>query len=215
MAQPNYIVFDFETGGLDPNSHQITEVGMLVCNGVTLKTIATYQTYVKAYSSDLRIDPVALQKSGVSMTDVMSGKEGKVVVREMIAFAKQHTPRGFSAKPVLVGHNVMGFDRHFAEKLFTLHGKDLYGTFSKELIDTLPLARLIWGDSKDDVTAMRLDIVCGKAGIKLTNAHSALNDVRANHKLFQYMTALMRGNLGKGQLVQDNEPTHMHRPFKM
>jgi DNA polymerase III alpha subunit (gram-positive type) len=215
-ALPNFAITDFETGGLDSDLHQITEVGIVMANAVSLKSLGTYHSFVKPYSSDLTIEDIALQKSGVSRADVMGGQAGATVVKEMSVFAKEHrTKARFNNKPIFVAHNAT-FDLGFAKKLFMLHGKNFYDYFSTELIDTLPLSRLIWGASKDEITAWKLAVVCERAGIKLSNAHSALNDARATHKLFQFMTKLMRGNLDKvGSTNVIEENTHPHRPFKM
>ena len=55
MKKANYIIFDCETGGLDPIKNPITQIALLTIDSESLKELNRWETYVKPYD-DLVIE---------------------------------------------------------------------------------------------------------------------------------------------------------------
>lgn len=193
----NFCVFDVETGGLDPEKNPITEFAAVILEYGTLKQVSEFSTYVKPYAG-LEIEQVALDKTMVTASRMNKGMELEDFIPAMEEFLSEHIG---SKKNLLigVGHNV-GFDVSFLNKAFKLAGKkynmDKY--FQTQYIDTLQLSHLTWtikGDEK-----LFLQKVCEDAGVKLTDAHGAMNDVYATADLLRYFTKNLRGIEGRKKL---------------
>jgi DNA polymerase III epsilon subunit-like protein len=204
---PNYIFYDLETGGLNPipkldkkgeeiePANPITEIALIVVDGVKLKQIETYTTYVQPYHN-LTITENGLKFSSVTMNDVESGIKATDLIKTLIELFKKHkvAAPGDSGFPILVGHNNRKFDDYFLNELFKLHGKNVWDYVGRNTDDTMNLARIFWNHiiQKDTNDKINLTECCKRAGIKLTNAHSAENDAIATLKLFRYFTNIAR-----------------------
>lgn len=188
----NYIVFDFETGGLDCEKNPITQVGLIVLNGRTLQEIERYQTYVQNYSN-LEYDKKALDYTGITMDDINSGKPLRDVVADLISiFTKSTEGSGrYKMEPVMVGHNIDKFDMDFLDYIFNACGKDVSDYISRTTKDTMMMAVDIW--QVDGIEKVNLQACCEKTQIDLVGAHDAMNDVQATADLFRYFIKQMRG----------------------
>ena len=74
-------VCDFETGGLNPNKHAITEVAMLNFDMETLKVNWEYQAYIQTYHN-LEVSKSSLEKSLVSQNDIDNYQSLQTAVTE-------------------------------------------------------------------------------------------------------------------------------------
>lgn len=210
MAELTVTMFDYETGGLEPSIHQITEVGMLNFDLKSFKVNWEYQTFIQPYG-DYKIDPIVYEKTMVTENDVRNGKDAKLVKKEMIKLLKSaNSSNGREqGNTIMAGHNVVGFDRRFTEEFFRFLNDDCYKYISREHIDTLPMAKQLWiGDGKP----MNLGECCKRIDYKLVGAHGAMADVRANFELFKYITNRMRNGSG-GTVTQNATGTKKHRKF--
>lgn len=193
----NYIVFDFETGGLDASVNAITELAFIVLDGETLNEIERYSSFVLPYNK--RYDDQALQFTGISMEMLKNGQPLKKVLEDFKnCCEKNKTPKaGIKGFPLLVGHNVE-FDIDF---LFTacveqnvdlsksLTTKSIYGLQKPVAIDTLEDCIRLWpGEKKHTLTHCVERAKIEKVG----DAHRALDDVLSNVELFRYLTFKLR-----------------------
>lgn len=189
----NSLIFlDFETGGLSAQTAAVTEVAAIAIKGDTLEKIDLVSTYVQPYYSDqYKYEQGALNATGITFEDMESGLPIKEVVDQLISlFAKADLyPRNKGAKPILVAHN-SGFDKAFLIQIFThckkmkeleklVYGKEnFWGYFEPEMIDSVALAKMTWGNDEDMVN-FKLGTCISKAGIDLNDAHRAINDTLA------------------------------------
>ena len=213
----NYIVLDCETGGLKSTENPITQIALMGLDAKTGKELGRYETYIKPYN-DFTINPVALSKTMVDINDVMRGADFKVVVKNIIEFCKKVAggKLGQWTAPIIVGHNVP-FDIAFIEVLFYLADKRITDCFANNngIVyhrDTQQMARDFWPKE----ASIKLGDCCERAGIRLVDAHGAMNDVIATKNLFLwYRSQVEKSSTGvQGELFNsDSQPTVNHRKF--
>ena len=190
-------VIDFETGGFDAKTKQITEVGMLNFDLETFTVNWEYQAYIKPYG-DYQIDPIVYTKTQVTEKDVLYGDDAKTVYKEMV----RHLKAGNSSngKPqgntMVAGHNFTAFDLPFAEEFFEFFNDDFH-KYIGTILDTLPMGRGIWPGQPNT-----LSDCCKRIGFDLVGAHGALDDVRGNFQLLKFFLLKLRES-GAGVVVQD------------
>jgi DNA polymerase III alpha subunit (gram-positive type) len=188
MKNANYIVFDCETGGLDPYKNPITQIALLTIESNTLKELNRWETFVKPYD-DLEITKAALDTTGLKMADINSGMSKKELVSALITYFKESATNNRPEKrPVLVGHNVQ-FDMGFLHYIFHTTDKSVFDYVSPTQIDTMSLTKM-YGKTE----RLKLEIACAEFGIVLKNAHSAMPDVLATTDLLKHYISMLRSS---------------------
>lgn len=207
----NFIIFDFETGGLDTKKNPVTEIALISIDGGTLKEISRYQAIIAPYSDTLFYDPKATAVTGLTM-DILEdeGEDIKVVAQEVmkqfeIANIRQEKSAGL--KPLLIGHNVafdianlhhllewgIGGDyQKLLEKL--LHGnRDHFGNFQPSYLDTWSLGKS-WFQDEGEMMNYKLATLVEKLGVDINNAHRAMSDVVSTTEVVRtYLNSLRSG----------------------
>lgn len=203
MIKSNYIVYDTETGGLNPKKNPITQFACVILDYRTLKEIDRWETYIRPYN-DLVIERQAIEHTMVSMSDVNSGMKLHDFINTLTKFLSSHfasSKKKEFARLVPVGHNVT-FDNGMLEYAFKLEKENLYDYIYPNIIDTFPLAKLAWGI--EGAEKLNLAACCERAKIDLTDAHGAMNDVEATADLFRFFMKKLRSKKG-GVLDDDDE----------
>lgn len=198
----NYIVFDCETGGLNPQKNPIIEIALYVINN-DLEYVAEYETLVKPYG-DLIYTPQAMEVHKIPMEQILSeGKDIKLVVKEMIDFIKP-LKLGKFAKPIFVGHNIYKFDGPYLESVFSFCGKSMFDVVENHYEDTMWIARKKWGN-KEQIANFQLTTCCNKVGIEFVQAHRAMTDTKATARLFMEFVKDLRseGTTKKQERVRE------------
>lgn len=195
------VVFDLETGGLDPTKTPIMEIGLITADQLSFEEEIQYETLVKPYKIDgkeLEVQAGAIAVHGIQPSRcVREGKELTEIVSELIALFAKLKPKGNRTPlnlPVLSGHNV-AFDVAFLELAFRISGEQLHKHVLSNngqviIWDTMQLALQRWnltGDGK-----YNLGTCCEKAGLGNFLAHSALADTRVTLDLLRYFLKEMR-----------------------
>ena len=188
----HYCIFDFETGGLSAEKNPVIEIALIMLDN-SLNKVFEWETYIKPYNN-LEVTAGALKANGINMDNVYaSGIEVQEVVSKLIEIWKTYKISRF--KPILVGHNIDSFDMEFMMYIFHYCNKNLYDHINEGTFDTLAMGRAKWG-LDDTMPTYKLGDCCTKAGVELTNAHRAMNDVRANTEYFKYLIMCLRGEGG-------------------
>jgi DNA polymerase III alpha subunit (gram-positive type) len=198
MKNAHYIVFDCETGGLEPMKNPITQIALLTVDGDSLKEINRWETFVKPYD-DLEITKEALNTTGLKMADINAGLSKKDLVNSLITYFKESAPNSRPEnRPVLVGHNVQ-FDMGFLNYIFNTLSKNVFDYVNPTQIDTMALTKM-YGKTE----RLKLEIACAEFGIVLKNAHSAMPDVIATTDLLkQYVSMLRSSEKSSGSSAKD------------
>jgi DNA polymerase III epsilon subunit-like protein len=193
----SFVFLDFETGGLDAKIHAVTEIAAIAITGDTLKQIDIMSTFIQPYGKEevtrdgklmreFDYTEGAMKSTGITMEDINGGIPVTKAVDELIELFKKADLGGKYDKPFLLAHN-SAFDKAFLIQIFKVAGKlkelaklvygkeDYYGNFQPEMLDTVILSKMAWGND-GDVTNYKLISCITKAGVELSDAHKAIND---------------------------------------
>ena len=164
-----YCVFDLETTGISFRTEKITEIGVMkVKDG---EVIDTFETFVNPEK------PIPMKVQEVThITDEMV-KDAPTIKEIMPKFLE------FIGDSVLVAHNA-DFDTSFIRS----NCEELGLQFNNTYIDTLRLAKDLFPDYKK----YKLGIIADNLGIKVENAHRALDDVDTLVKVFNVMLNMLK-----------------------
>ena len=192
MYKVNYIVADVETGGLDCFKNPVTQIAFQILDGVSLKEIVRYDTYIAPYDPSLYYDPKALSYSNITLEMLNSkGKNLDQAISEICSIIQPFLTKKSSKTNVIpVGHNIP-FDIGFLQECFKKAGKNFYDFFSKNSIDTSKLGQLQFMPD-DSVTSVSLTNLTKKLNISLNDAHNAMKDVEATSDVFRYYASKIR-----------------------
>ena len=199
------IVFDFETGGLNPENNPVMEIACFVTNQQEFSEGAIYDTLIKPYlgkeGKELVYDDRALQVHGISISETEeNGVSIQQMVKDLMELFKECNKGNSGAfnRPILAGHNV-SFDIAFLKYAFELCGKNLSEfvmSNNGEIVrwDTMELALQLWNDNPNGEQAYNLEACCRKSGLGDFLAHRAVDDTRQTLNLLKTLILEKRGS---------------------
>ena len=159
-----YIVLDIETTGLSFRTEKITEIGAVrVKDG---EIVDTFECFV---NPEIPIPQKIVELTGITDEMVSNAETIDKIMPKFLSFIGDLK---------LVAHNAdfdVGFLKYNAENLGL--------TMDNEYIDSLALSRQLFPEFKKH----KLGILAEKLGIKVENAHRALDDVITLVKVFKKM----------------------------
>ncbi|MBR3806850.1 MAG: 3'-5' exonuclease [Lachnospiraceae bacterium] len=159
----DYVCVDLETTGLDPKTDKIIEIGAVrIKNG---EIAERFQSFV---NPGRMLNEKVKELTGISDDDLYDAPSIEEVLPKFLEFAKEDC---------LLGHSIL-FDYSFLKKaVVNLDKKNAYERMG---IDTLKIAR----KHLASLESRRLSYLCEYYHIE-QNAHRALEDAVATHKLYQ------------------------------
>lgn len=157
------VVTDVETSGLDPEFHEILEIGAVRCDADTLEQRGRFELKVKP-SHLMTADPMALMVNGYNETDWNSAVPIETALKRYVAFAKG---------AIFTAHNV-AFDWSF------LRAALLAARVPNELdyhhLDVGSMAYYVWPLISHEPRGFKLDRIAMALGIEPEPMpHRALN----------------------------------------
>lgn len=161
VLNKDYVVFDFETTGLESNKNEIIEIGAVkVSKG---KIVSSFSTFIKP---SVAIPEEITELTGITEEMVSNAPAINYVLPD---FYKYCYGCG------LVAHNI-AFDFGFLSNI----AKKMMYNFDNPQYDTMVLAR----QKLRGIKNYKLGTVCECLGISLVGAHRAVNDCAATAKVF-------------------------------
>lgn len=161
---PNYVVFDLETTGTDPNQDVIIEI-----SAIKVANQKVTDTFSSLVNPKRPIPYYATTVNGITNEMVAEEPVLKEVLPEFLAFI---------GNEILVGHNIHNFDMKF---IWNASEALMGRTVSNDYIDTLPLAR----QCLPQLSHHKLIDIASYYKISTAGAHRALNDCIMNQLCFE------------------------------
>lgn len=194
----NYFVMDLETGGFSEKQNPIVEVAVIVLDSL-FEEVERRSFLVRNYNN-LVYTEGAYQTHHIGEDQIeaegISSKEAVKIISDLAVKYKESRQ-----KPVLVGHNFVGFDDRFLSYLFKFEKSDFNILFDSTILDTLMLMRMKYGYD-DIMPAFNLMSCCTRLDIPLIEAHRAMPDTEASAELFRrIMTDFRFGGNGSEKEV--------------
>ncbi|PCI20666.1 hypothetical protein COB64_01720 [Candidatus Wolfebacteria bacterium] len=183
MKRHNLAFLDIETTGLDPEKHEIIEIGVVVVRQAlnpdgspSLEVIDELEYKVKPERIQ-DADPRALRVNGYNPSDWV------------FAYTLEEAMKALSEKTkdaIFVAHNVT-FDYSFIERAFRTTGVENKMHYHK--MDTISIAFALL-HKKDDIERFSLQKLTQYFGVENKKSHTALSDARATYEVYKKLMSL-------------------------
>ncbi|MCP8969031.1 PolC-type DNA polymerase III [Ectobacillus ponti] len=198
LADETYVVFDVETTGLSAVYDTIIELAAVKVRGGEI--IDRFESFANPHRS---LSATIIELTGITDDMLKDAPEVDVVLKRFADWMGDHT---------LVAHNA-SFDMGFLNVGFQKAGLP---KAQNPVIDTLELARFLYPEMKNH----RLNTLCKKFDIELTQHHRAIYDTEATGYLLVKLLkdALSRGmeyhdqlndSMGQGDAYKRGRPSHV------
>ena len=187
MTQP-LLFIDTETGGLDPASHSLLSVGLVVGDGPkvlnSLEILIRHEPYVVS-AGGMAVNRIDL------VQHTAAALEPKMALTVLDVFLDQHFPH--LCQPILLaGHNV-AFDMAFLGTFLASQGRALEPRFSHRAVDTHSLAAGLRDAGRLPMENLSSTALFAHFGIEVAEArrHTALGDALATFELYWKLVGLL------------------------
>ncbi|KAA3613591.1 MAG: hypothetical protein D8M58_17055 [Calditrichaeota bacterium] len=159
----NYVVFDLETTGRNPNKCGVVEIA-----AVKVKNSEIVENYQTLVNPEMAIDPEAAKVHNISDADVAKAPTMENVWKEF---------KDFIGDDILIAHNGYAFDFRIIDRF----AKKIDGTkINNVRYDSLIFARQMYPNDRNSI-----DALSQKFELDPGNRHRALDDVKVLHHIFQ------------------------------
>ena len=162
LKDETYVVFDIETTGLSAVYDQIIEIAAVKIHDGAV--IDRYESFANPHHP---LSATTIELTGITDAMVQDARDIDVVLKEY---------KEWAGDAIQVAHNA-SFDTGF---LKVHYPRNQVGGFDSSVIDTLELARALYPDMKNH----RLNTLCKRFDIELTQHHRAIYDAEATGYLF-------------------------------
>lgn len=183
-----FLAIDLETSGMsfqndDPSNnyeYQIVSIGLIVSNTKTYSEDAVLYREIR-WNGTSQWNAKAESIHGLTKEYLEeSGMDEEDALADIVEFILEHFD---STQPiVLMGHNVVSFDKPFFKALLRKHG--IMFKFSHRALDSFPVGLLI-------VDAYDSNELFDKMGFPPRKEHNALEDIRYTLKAFRGVKNIM------------------------
>lgn len=128
-ALSRVVVFDTETGGLDPLIHSLLSIGLVSWDG-------SKRTEIFVREPEVCSHPRSMQVNGIDLDWIQAnGVSPREAVAQVEAFLDEVAPERPDPPAMMVGHNV-AFDLSYMRRIYSLAGQPFPREFSHRSIDT-------------------------------------------------------------------------------
>jgi DNA polymerase III epsilon subunit-like protein len=171
----NYYVIDIETSGLSSIIHEPTEISIIRCSDKVQITRNIKCLHPERANAD------ALRITNKTLEDLSYGDDLIDVVNLCDKFLNEDGLTRSSR--VIVGHNIISFDKKFLYKMWATAGKEFPANL---YLDTISLIRVYAKREGIKTRKFNLHAACDMVGIKkYAAAHGSKVDTRNNYLLWK------------------------------
>jgi DNA polymerase-3 subunit epsilon len=182
MKEHVFAFIDTETTGLDPDRHELIEIGGLIVRASDPSDITTYEVIEEF---EYKIKPERIQDANPQSLKVTQYEASKWTEGRTLAEVIQDVAVK-TKDAVMVAHNV-AFDSAFLEKAFRTTG--ITNTMHYHRLDTVSMAYAILR-AKGEVDRLSLHALCEHFGVIQNGEHAALPDARSMFELYKKMMSM-------------------------
>lgn len=185
MKADKILFIDTETGGIDPASHSLLSLALVLWKELEVR--ASIEILVN--DGVLNVTEKALEINGINLDEhrkkAVSPATALVMVHQ---FLDTHFPG--DEKIILGGHNIT-FDVNFLNAFFTRGGHDFQRRFSHRFVDTSAILFYLYltGKIKRKLTASQ--DAFDYFGITIQGRHTAMGDALATAQLFSKLINIL------------------------
>ena len=209
----DYIVFDFETGGADPNTCQPTQIAAVAIhakklelqpNGIfnsEIRPIIDDEEAIKAGVAPL--EDKALEITRKNREDLAKAPLPKVVWKKFAEFCNQYNFKKTSyTAPIAAGYNIIGYDMIIVDRMCNQYGPFDKSRNEQKIFNPIFKIDLMnhiycWFENNHDVKGYSMDYLRDYFGISSENSHDALQDVKDTANILIKFLKLQRNLLKK------------------
>lgn len=188
MNYSEYICFDFETGGKDPNTVEAIQVAAVHIHPRRLILGDSFNSLMRPLEPD-KLEEEALRINKKTREELAAAPHPKDVWQQFTTFVKKFNYKGtpFGA-PIACGYNITNFDMVLVERMCQLYGPINEKTGKQALFSSfiqydVMLDIFRFWENRRDLPNMRLTTVLEYMGMSSEGAHDAMWDTRATAQL--------------------------------
>ena len=179
-----YLLFDTETGGLNPQDFDLLTASFFVIDPVTHVVIDELDLKIKAEKS--RVSSQALSVNNIDLDEhnqkAISKEEASKALKGFLA---KHS--GFKTRLIPLGHNIR-FDINFVKTQLVPNWDDY---ISYEIVDTLDIARFLIKSGAITTSNAKLETIANFFKIEFL-AHDAREDALTTFEVYKKMQELVK-----------------------
>jgi len=198
MKADKILFIDTETGGIDPASHSLLSLALVVWKELEVR--ASIEILVN--DGVLNVTEKALEINGINLSEhKKKAVSPALALQQFDQFLGIHFSR--DEKIILGGHNI-NFDVNFLNTFLTRNGYNFQQRFSHRFVDTSSILFYLYltGKIKRKLTASQ--DAFDYFGITVAGRHTALGDAFATAQLFsKLINILYRGSKGRSSQSKD------------
>jgi DNA polymerase-3 subunit epsilon len=180
MKESILAFLDTETTGLNPEKHEVIEVGVVLVKQIPRPGRGPSVEVIEEI--DLKIKPERIEDAEEEALRINGYNEADWMFAPELKPAMQMLAKKLEGA-VMVSHNI-SFDAPFMEKTFERAGVE--NTMKRYKLDTLSIAFARFYNRDGDIK-YSLGYLCDLFGVKNENAHTALADARALFQVYKKM----------------------------
>ena len=185
MKADKILFIDTETGGIDPASHSLLSLALVVWKELEVR--ASIEILVN--DGVLNVTEKALEINGINLSEHKKKAVSPVLALQQVdQFLDLHFSR--DEKIILGGHNI-NFDVNFLNAFLTRNGYNFQQRFSHRFVDTSSILFYLYltGKIKRKLTASQ--DAFDYFGITVPGRHTALGDAFATAQLFSKLVSIL------------------------
>lgn len=185
MKADKILFIDTETGGIDPASHSLLSLALVVWKELEVR--ASIEILVN--DGVLNVTEKALEINGINLSEhKKKAVSPALALQQFDQFLDIHFSR--DEKIILGGHNI-NFDVNFLNAFLTRSGYDFQQRFSHRFVDTSSILFYLYltGKIKRKLTASQ--DAFDYFGITVSGRHTALGDAFATAQLFSKLVNIL------------------------
>ncbi len=180
MKESILAFLDTETTGLNPEKHEVIQVGVVLARQI--QRVGKGPSIEIIEEIDMKIKPSRIEDAEDEALRINGYNEAEWMFAPDLKPAMEVLAKKLEGA-IMVAHNI-AFDAPFMDKCFERAGVE--NTMKRYKLDTISIAFARFYNRDNDIK-YSLGYLCDLFGIKNENAHTALADARALYQVYKKM----------------------------